>query len=259
VLPAKVSSAVTSSFLANLGVFHRAFQDFSPRNFAKSHPSSVRQTTGTTGLSERTASFLIAETRRRKMLVKSSSIVGATALTIIASLVLLVVAPESHADNACRPDQKQLQSPGLVLLGGQVVLAQSFIPSAPGHRVCRVKVFITRNAAAAGDLTLHVLRSNFTDLDAAVTIPAGAIPMGNSIQLFDFGCNGAVLAGMPFYSLKLESPGSQPGAYAWRGMGGNPYDKPGNAGRGWRNLKGGNGPWTNLGGWDYAFEIYMCD
>jgi hypothetical protein len=118
-------------------------------------------------------------------------------------------------------------------------------------------VFISKNAAGAGNLTLHLLRSNFTEL-GAVTIPGAPIPMGNSVQVFDFGCNGAALAGMPFYGLKLESPGSAFGAYSWRGIGGDVYAKPGNGGRAWRNMTAGMGHWTNLGAFDYAFEIYMC-
>lgn len=184
----------------------------------------------------------------------------ATALFIIASLALLLGAPvASDANNDCRPDQTQLQNQGAVPFGGRVVLAQTFIPGVPGHQVCRVKVLINKNLLAAGNLTLHLLRSNFMELDAAVTIPAAAIPMGSSVQVFDFGCNGAVLAGMPFYGLKLESSGSPVGAYSWKGIGGDVYVKPGAGGRGWRNVKAGAGSWTNLGGWDYAFEIYLCD
>jgi hypothetical protein len=119
-------------------------------------------------------------------------------------------------------------------------------------------VLISKNFAGAENLTLRLMSSNLTPLDAAVTIPGGPIPMGNSVQLFDFGCNGAPLAGMPFYGLRLESPNSPPGAYSWQGAANNPYVKPGNGGRGWRNLNGGAGNWTSLGGWDYAFDIYMC-
>ena len=113
-------------------------------------------------------------------------------------------------------------------------------------------MIITRNMVAAGNLTLHLLRSNFAELDAPVTIPAP--PMGTSVQVFNFGCNGAALAGNPFYGLKLESPDSPFGAYSWRGVGGNPYARPGPGGRGWRNVNAGAGNWTNLGAWDYAFQ-----
>jgi len=185
----------------------------------------------------------------------------ATAFAIIASFLMLIALPApTLADNECRLDQRQMQHPGAIVFGGKTVLGQTFIPSAPGKRVCQVKVFIRKNVAAAGNLTLHLLRSNFNELDAAVTIPGGPIPMGNSVQAFDFGCNGAVLAGMPFYGLKLESRNSPAGAYSWLGSGGNLYVRPGADVRGWRNVSAaGNGNWESLGGWDYAFEIYMCN
>jgi hypothetical protein len=183
----------------------------------------------------------------------------ATMLTIIASLVLFPTVPTSHADNDCRPNQVQLLNQGAMPLGAKIVLAQTFIPNAPGHQVCQVKVTINKNMLGAGNLTLHLLRSNFAELDAPVTIPGPAIPMGTSVQAFNFGCNGAALAGNPFYGLKLESPGSAFGAYSWKGVGGNPYVKPGPGGRGWRNVNAGAGHWTSLGAWDYAFEVYTCD
>lgn len=131
------------------------------------------------------------------MKMKQTKLSIATAFTIIASFVLLLALPATTlADNECRLDQRQLQHPAAILFGGRTVLGQTFIPSAPGHHVCQVKVMIRKNVAAVGDLTLHILRSNFTELDASVTIPAP--PMGNSVQVFDFGCNGVVLAGMPF-------------------------------------------------------------
>lgn len=194
------------------------------------------------------------------MKMKQTKLSIATAFTIIASFVLLLALPAATlADNVCRLDQRQMQHPAAFLLGGGTVLGQTFIPSAPGHRVCQVKVMIQKNAGAAGDLTLHILRSNFTELDPSVTIPGGDIPMGNSVQAFDFGCNGAVLAGMPFYGLKLESPNSPMGAYSWQGSAGNLYNRPGADVRGWRNLNSGKGKWESLGGWDYAFQIYMCN
>ncbi len=184
----------------------------------------------------------------------------ATAITLIASFMLLLVQPAtSLADNGCHLDQRQMQHPGAVGFGGKIVLGQTFVPSAPGQQVCQVKVFIRKNFGAAGDLTLHLLRSNFTELDAAVTIPGGPIPVGNSVQAFDFGCNGAALAGMPFYGLKLEAPDSPVGAYSWLGAGGNLYARPGADVKGWRNLKSGAGAWQSLGAWDYAFEIYTCN
>lgn len=183
----------------------------------------------------------------------------ATTFTILASLALLLPFPtRANAENECRLDQRQLLHPGAIAFGARTVLGQTFIPVAVGQRVCRVKVMISKNIAGAGNLTLRLVSSNLAPLDAAVTIPGGAIPVGNSVQLFDFGCNGAPLAGMPFYGLRLESPNSPAGAYSWQGAANNPYVKPGNGGRGWRNLNAGTGNWTSLGGWDYAFEIYMC-
>lgn len=193
------------------------------------------------------------------MRLKHSKLGIATILTIIASLAILPTAPASYAQNNCRPDQVQLMNQGAIMFGAKTVLAQTFIPNAQGHQVCQVKVIISKNMVAAGNLTLHLLRSNFAELDAPVTIPGGPIPMGTSVQVFNFGCNGAALAGNPFYGLKLESPGSPFGAYSWRGVGGNPYARPGPGGRGWRNVNAGAGNWTNLGAWDYAFQIYMCD
>ncbi len=191
--------------------------------------------------------------------MKHSKLSTAVSLFTVASLALLLAYPApASADNECRLDQRQLQNAGAILFGARTVLGQTFIPAVPGQRVCRIKLRIRKNVAGAGNVTLRLVRSNFTPLDAAVTIPGAPIPMGNSVQLFDFGCNGAPLAGMPFYGLRLESPGSVMGAYSWQGMGNNPYVKPGNGGRGWRNLNAGDGQWTSLGGWDYAFEIYMC-
>jgi hypothetical protein len=182
-----------------------------------------------------------------------------TAFITIAAVAFLLLTPPSQANELCHPDQAQLQTQGAVQLGGPTVLGQTFVPSAPGQRICRVKLFIRKNMVGAGNLTLRILRSNFLPLDAAVTIPGGAIPMGDSIQVFEFGCNGAPLAGFPFYALKLESPNSNFGAYSWRGIAGDVYAKPGNGGRAWRNANAGVGPWTNLGGFDYGFQIYMCN
>jgi hypothetical protein len=194
------------------------------------------------------------------MKTKHSRLFGATTFTLIASFVFLLATPvTSQANNNCRADQKQLQHQGAIPFGGRIVLGQTFVPSVPGHPVCQVKVIINKNMVGAGNLTLRLLRSNLTELDAAATIPGFAIPMGMSVQAFDFGCNGAALVGMPFYGLKLESPGSVFGAYSWRGIGGDVYVKPGNGGRAWRSVNAGAGSWTTLGAWDYAFEVYLCD
>jgi hypothetical protein len=186
--------------------------------------------------------------------------IGTTTVVAMASLALLLAVPgPASTQDKCRPDQSQPHNQGAIAFGARTVLGQTFLPAAPGTRVCWVKLAITKNAAGAGNLTLRLMRSDFTNLDAAVTIAGAAIPMGNSVQLFDFGCNGLPLAGSPFYGLRLESPGSRLGAYSWKGAANNPYDKPGNAGRGWRNANMGAGGWTNLGGWDFAFEIFRCN
>lgn len=194
------------------------------------------------------------------MSMNQSKLNIATAFTILASLVLLLAFPDpTSADNQCHSDQKQTLHQGAILFGAKTALGQTFIPGVPGQRVCRVKVMISKNIPGADNLTLRLMRSNFAPLDAAVTIPGGPIPMGTSLQLFDFGCNGAPLGGMPFYGLRLESPNSPPGAYSWQGVAGNPYVKPGDGGRGWRNPNSAPSNWNSLGGWDFAFEIYMCD
>lgn len=180
-----------------------------------------------------------------------------TLMLAIATFVALTISPFTvQAGNGCNSDQQQLQNNGAILFGGSTVLGQTFVPSVAGMRICKVKLMIRKNVAAGDDLRLHILRSDFTPLDAPVTIPGVDIPMGDSVQLFDFGCNGAPLIGSPFYGLKLESPGSPLGAYSWRGNAGNPYI----GGIGWRNVNNGAaGKWNNLGGWDYAFQIYLCD
>jgi hypothetical protein len=155
----------------------------------------------------------------------------------------------------CRLDQSQLMQTGQVMLGGQVVLGQTFVPGVQGQRVCRIKIAIRKNFAAAGDLKLTVMDSRFGELDSATI---GAIPLGDSTQLFEFGCDGQVLAGHAFYGLKLEAAGPV-GGYSWKGSANDPYARPANRGQGWRNPNGGAGTWTSLGGFDYAFQIYLCD
>lgn len=192
---------------------------------------------------------------------ESSKLNGVTAFMIIASIVFLLVAPlTSQANNDCRPDQTQLQNQAAIPFGGQTVLGQMFVPNVQGHQVCSVKVLISKNFAGAKNLTLHVVRPNFTELDVA-TIAGADIPMGNSVQVFNFGCNGAALVGMPFYGLKLESGSSPMGAYSWKGIGGNVYNRPGEGDKGWRNLNDGVGSWTSLsaGAWDFVFEVYLCN
>lgn len=159
----------------------------------------------------------------------------------------------------CHSDQRQGQNNGGVAFGGKTVLAQTFVPSAPGQRVCKVKVTIRKNVAAAGAVTLRLLNPAFGPVADPVTIPAAAIPIGTSVQLFDLGCDDAPLGAGP-YAIQLESRNSAPAAYAWRGSGGNPYVQPANGGKGWRNLNGGNpANWTSQALWDFTFDIFLCD
>jgi hypothetical protein len=189
---------------------------------------------------------------------KNNKIIGfKSVLTIAAIAVFLSIGFAVQADN-CRLDQSQLAQTGAIAFGNNIVLGQTFVPSVQNRQVCKVKVSIRKNMEEAGDLKLTVLNSQFGELDSA-TIDGDDIPLGNSVQLFDFGCNGDALDGHQFYGLKLESPTSVVGAYTWKGAAGNPYVQPANRGNGWRNTNGGAGTWTNLGGFDYAFQIYLCD
>lgn len=185
---------------------------------------------------------------------KYSKLSVGVAFVIAASFVLIPV----HAKPAdCHSDQRQLQNNAGIGFGGKTVLAQTFVLSAPGLHVCKVKVTIRKNVAGAGPVTLKLLNAAFGPVTGPVVIPV--IPMGVSVQLFDLGCLGPALGAGP-YAIQLESPGSAPGAYSWRGAGGNPYVQPANSGRGWRNFAAGNpANWNNLGLWDFAFDIYVCD
>jgi hypothetical protein len=184
-------------------------------------------------------------------------------LTIFCGLMALLAgyrpaqAEALLAAPACVSDQRQLVQHGAVAFGGATILGQTFVPSPAfvGKRICRVKVWIRKNLAAGGALQLHIVRPNFAPLDAPAIV--AGVPMGNSIQVFDFGCNGVPLAGSPYYGLKLTAPTSPAGAYAWGGTGGNPYVKPGAGGQGWRQA----GNWAPLigGTWDFYFEVYMCN
>lgn len=189
---------------------------------------------------------------------KSTKITGFLSVLIIAAIaVFLPVSLTVQAAN-CRLDQSQLQQTGEILFGNNRVLGQTFVPSVQNRPVCKVKIMIRKNAAAGRDLKLTILDSRFGELDSA-TIAGGAIPLGNSVQVFDFGCDGRPLIGHQFYGLKLDSPASVIGAYSWKGSANNPYVQPANRGRGWRNINGGAGSWENMGDWDYFFQIYLCD
>lgn len=188
------------------------------------------------------------------MEAKYSKLSISVAFVIAVSLVMIPV----HATPVdCHSDQRQLQNNAGIGFGGKTVLAQTFVPSVPGLRVCKVKVYIRKNVAGAGPVTLKLLNAGFGQVANPVII--AGIPMGVSVQVFDFGCNGAPL-GAGRYAIQLESPDSAPGDYSWRGAGGNPYVQPANSGRGWRNFTAGNqANWNNLGQWDFAFDIYVCD
>jgi hypothetical protein len=187
---------------------------------------------------------------------KYSKLTVAIALATALSFAIL---PLSATAQRCPLDQGQVQNQGEILFGGKTYLAQTFVPSALGRRVCNIKVTIRKINTKAGPLTLRLLNPAFGPMADPVTIAPAAIPMGVSVQLFDFGCNDAPLNG-DFHAIQLESPNSRPGDYAWRGAGGNPYAKPGNGGKGWRNLNAGvGGSWSSLGMWDYTFEVHMCD
>ncbi|HEY7544004.1 MAG TPA: hypothetical protein VID27_03935 [Blastocatellia bacterium] len=190
--------------------------------------------------------------------MKSLRLKAVTAATLFATFAMLIVTPlPTNAGQQCPPDVQQWLSQATIPFGGPRVLGQTFIPNAEGRRVCRVKVRIVKNNPFAGPLTLHVLRSNFAPLDSATILP-GAIPMGASIQVFEFNCNGFALEDSPFYGLKLESPASPPGAYSWFGSAANPYFELGIGGQGWINEGAG---WQAIanGTWDYVFGLYLCE
>lgn len=190
------------------------------------------------------------------MKIKPRKLNIAIAFAVAASFVIL---PVRASAQQCHMDQRQMQNQGEILFGGKTYLAQSFVPSAPGQRICRVKVTIRKITPQARALTLRLLTPGFGPMADPVTIGPAAIPLGISVQLFEFGCNDAPLNGA-FHLLQLESPTSRVGDYAWRGAGVNPYVQPANGGRGWRNIdSGAPAQWNSLGQWDFAFETHMCD
>lgn len=180
---------------------------------------------------------------------KSRAAVGLTVSVVF--MGLMAVPNRVQGAAACRLDREQWQQTTSVQLGGTRFLGQTFVNNRPG-RVCQVKVYIAKTNPAAGPLTLSVLNVANVVIDSA-TIAGVAIPMGASVQLFDFECDGAPLAGAPF-RLKLESPASVLGHYRWFGSGANPFD----AGQAWSNTTGVWKPLSN-GGADFMFKIYMCN
>lgn len=190
------------------------------------------------------------------MQAKYSKLSIGVAFVIAVSFVMI---PVQAMPVDCHSDQRQLQNNAGIGFGGKTVLAQTFVLSAPGLHVCRVKVTIRKNVAGAGPVTLRLLNAAFGPVAGPVTIAGIGIPMGISVQVFELDCHDAPL-GAGRYAIQLESPDSAPGGYSWRGAGGNPYVQPANNGRGWRNFAAGNpANWTNLGPWDFTFDIYVCD
>lgn len=188
------------------------------------------------------------------MQTKYSKFCIGVAFVIAMSFVMF---PVHAAPVDCHSDQRQRQNNAGIGFGGKTVLAQTFVPSAPGLHVCRVKVTIRKNVAAAGPVTLRLLNAGFGPVADPVTI--AGIPLGVSVQVFELDCHDAPL-GAGRYAIQLESPDSAAGDYSWSGTGGNPYVQPANGGRGWRNFTAGNqANWNSLGMWDFAFDIYVCD
>lgn len=180
---------------------------------------------------------------------KSSTAVGLTVSVVFMGLMAIPFRTQGAA--ACLLDREQWQQTTSVQLGGTQVLGQTFVNNRPG-RVCQVKVYIAKTNLIAGPLTLSILNVANVVIDSA-TIAGPPIPMGASVQLFDFECDGSPLAGAPF-RLKLESPASALGHYRWFGSGANPFA----AGQAWSNATGAWKPLSN-GGADFMFKIYMCN
>jgi hypothetical protein len=165
--------------------------------------------------------------------------------------VLMAIPARTQGGNGCRLDRQQWQQNTSAPLGGERMLAQSFTPIL-ARPVCKVKVYIAKTNPAAGPLILNILNANRDVIDSA-TIAAVDIPMGASVQLFDFECDGARLLGAPFW-LRLESPGSALGHYRWFGIGGNAFA----AGEAWSNAAGNARPLSN-GDADFMFKLYLCN
>ena len=107
------------------------------------------------------------------MSLNHSKLSIATAFTIIASFALLLAfaGPGVWQRTSVTRIRSRCTIRAQLPLAVHTVLGQTFIPSAPGQRVCQVKLVINKNLAGAGNLTLRLVRSNFTPLDAGVTIP----------------------------------------------------------------------------------------
>jgi hypothetical protein len=161
----------------------------------------------------------------------------------------------AYAPNACVVDQAMVNFNGRRVFGGNTVLAQTFRPTV-NKRVCKVNVRIHKlinRPTPAGDLILSVRTMGGVILDNAVR-PANLIPMGVSVQSFDLGCNGGVLAAGNLYRIVLRERAGAVGDYAWYGHNGNLYAN----GIGQRKI--GAGPWVNAfgQGWDFYFRELRC-
>jgi hypothetical protein len=185
-------------------------------------------------------------------------IISLAILLIAASLSAITGLMGAAAAPRCVLDREMWINGGGDGFGGVNVPGQTFVPSAPGQ-VCKVVVWIHKNDPAAGPLTLRIRRHDRTLLPGgSATIPAAAIPMGLSVQSFNFACT-PLLAGSPFYGLSLESPGSGATAYTWINSDDAGADAVYAAGRGYYNRNGGapNTAWPRAG-YDYAFRVYLC-
>ncbi len=161
----------------------------------------------------------------------------------------------AYSPNACVVDQSMVNFNGRQVFGGSTVLSQTFRPTA-NKAVCKVNVRIRKvvnRPSPAGDLVLSVRTMGGVVLDSAVR-PANLIPMGDSVQSFDLGCNGGVLVAGNLYRIVLRERAGAMGDYAWYGHNGNLYA----AGVGQRKI--GAGAWMNAFGpnWDFYFRELRC-
>ena len=111
----------------------------------------------------------------------------------------------AYSPNACVVDQSMVNFNGRQVFGGNTVLSQTFRPTA-NKAVCKVNVRIRKvvnRPSPAGDLVLSVRTMGGVVLDSAVR-PANLIPMGDSVQSFDLGCNGGVLVAGNLYRIVLR-------------------------------------------------------
>lgn len=161
----------------------------------------------------------------------------------------------AYSPNACVVDQSMVNFNGRQVFGGNTVLSQTFRPTA-NKAVCKVNVRIRKvvnRPSPAGDLVLSVRTMGGVVLDSAVR-PANLIPMGDSVQSFDLGCNGGVLVAGNLYRIVLRERAGAMGDYAWYGHNGNLYAN----GIGQRQV--GVAAWANVFGlgWDFYFRELRC-